>query len=265
MRHQMNGIDIHITTGGRNFDAAGEVVIMLHGSGQNHLTWVLQSRYFAYRGFAVLAPDFPGHGLSGGNPLESIEAMAAWIISLMDSLDVKSAILVGHSQGCLVTIEAAATYPDRIKRVALIAGAMAIPVSQQLLDMSDKALTQAIRTMISWGHGPTAHMHDNTQPGHSFIGYGQRLMALNDNDALRADLCACNAYANGPFAAKSITQPALCILAENDRMTPLKFGQQMVAAISNVEMKVIARAGHMLPAEFPAEVNSALRSFFQQS
>ena len=264
MKHQMNAIDIHIATGGRKFDAAGEVVIMLHGSGQNHLTWVLQSRYFAYRGFAVLAPDFPGHGLSGGSPLKSIEAMAAWVIDLMDSLDIKRAILVGHSQGCLVTIEAAASYPDRIQRVALIAGAMAIPVSQQLLDMSDKALAQAISTMISWGHGPTAHMHDNTQPGHSFIAYGNRLMALNNQDALRADLTACNTYTNGPDATKSITQPALCILAENDRMTPLKYGEQMAATIANAEMKVIARAGHMLPAEYPAEVNSALRSFFQQ-
>ena len=119
--------------------------------------------------------------------------------------------------------------------------------------------------MISWGHGPMAHMYDNTQPGHSFIGYGQRLMALNDNDALRADLHACNIYTNGPDAAKSITQPALCILAENDRMTPVKFGREMAATLNNAEMTIIAEAGHMLPAEHPTEVNAALRSFFQPS
>ena len=189
--------------------------------------------------------------------------MAAWVIQLMDSLDVKQAMLVGHSQGCLVTLEAAARNPKRVKRVALIAGAMAIPVSQELLDMSDKALAKAISAMISWGHGPMAHMYDNTQPGHSFIGYGQRLMALNDNDALRADLHACNTYTNGPDAAKSITQPALCILAENDRMTPVKFGREMATTLNNAEMTIIAEAGHMLPAEHPAEVNAALRSFFQ--
>ena len=265
MKHQLDGVDIHIATGGRPFDANGEVVIMLHGSGQNHLTWVLQSRYFAYRGFSVLAPDFPGHGLSGGTPPATIEDMAAWVIRLMDSLQVSASTLVGHSQGCLIAIEAAAANPHRIKRVALIAGAMAIPVNQQLLDMSDNALAKAIGVMTSWGHGPMAHMHDNTQPGHSFIGYGRRLMALNDNDALRADLNACNAYQNGPAAAQSLTQPALCILAENDRMTPLKFGRQMVATLANADMTIIADAGHMLPAEYPTEVNAALRAFFQQS
>jgi pimeloyl-ACP methyl ester carboxylesterase len=111
MKHQLDGVDIHIATGGRPFDANGEVVIMLHGSGQNHLTWVLQSRYFAYRGFSVLAPDLPGHGMSTGAPPATIEDMAAWVIRLMDSLQVSVATLVGHSQGCLIAIEAAAAKP----------------------------------------------------------------------------------------------------------------------------------------------------------
>jgi len=265
MKHQLNGVDIHIATGGRNFDAAGKVIVMLHGSGQNHLTWVLQSRYFAYRGFAVLAPDLPGHGLSGGAPLETIEDMTAWVVAILDSLKVESAILVGHSQGCLVAMEAAARYPARVKGLALIAGAMSIPVNQQLLDMSDHALAKAIAVMTSWGHGPMAHMHDNTQPGHSFLAYGNQLMALNCQDALRADLNACNSYKNGADACAAIKQPALCILAEKDRMTPLKFGREMAKTLAQAEMTIIAGAGHMLPAEYPAEVNTALRAFFEQA
>ena len=261
MKHQLDSVDIHIATGGRPFDANGEVVIMLHGSGQNHLTWVLQSRYFAYRGFSVLAPDLPGHGMSTGAPPATIEDMAAWVIRLMDSLQVSVATLVGHSQGCLIAIEAAAANPQRIKRVALIAGAMAIPVSQQLLDMSDNALAKAIGVMTSWGHGPMAHMHDNTQPGHSFLGYGKRLMTSNHADALRNDLKACKNYSGGKAAAAKIVQPALCILAESDRMTPIKFGTAMADSLVNSERIIMNGAGHMLPAERPAEVNDALRHF----
>ena len=60
MKHQLDDMPVHIATGGRSFDPAKTVLLFLHGSGQNHLTWVLQSRYFAYRNYAVLAPDFPG-------------------------------------------------------------------------------------------------------------------------------------------------------------------------------------------------------------
>jgi pimeloyl-ACP methyl ester carboxylesterase len=237
---------------------------MLHGSGQSHLTWVLQSRYFAYRGYSVLAPDFPGHGLSGGEPLSKIEDMAEWVLELMGSLGVDQAILVGHSQGALVALEAASSNATKFNRLALIAGAMNIPVNETLINLSDTALTEAISAMMSWGHGPKAHMHDNTQPGHSFIGYGSRLMAENEHGALRADLMACNAYQNGATAAASISQPTCCILAEKDRMTPLKLGKALAATLPNSQEKIIPSAGHMLPAECPNEVNAALKSFFQQ-
>ena len=68
MKHLLDGASIHIATGGLDFDPAKPVLVFIHGSGQSHLTWVLQTRYFAHRGFAVLAPDLPGHGLSGGAP-----------------------------------------------------------------------------------------------------------------------------------------------------------------------------------------------------
>ncbi|MBT6122002.1 MAG: alpha/beta hydrolase, partial [Candidatus Puniceispirillum sp.] len=187
MKHVLHGTKIHLATGGRDFDPAGDVLVMLHGSGQNHLSWILQSRHFAHQGHSVLVPDFPGHGLSEGTPLETIEDMAAWIIDLLDSLSVKTACIVGHSQGCLVSIELATRYPDRITHLVLIAGAMAIPVNEVLLDMSEQALEKAIAMLTSFGHGPEAHKYDHSLPGHSFIGFGERLMAVNNRNALKAD------------------------------------------------------------------------------
>ena len=96
MKHNLHGTQIHIATGGRDFDPSGDVLVMLHGSGQNHLSWILQSRYFAHHGHNVLVPDFPGHGLSEGAPLQTIEDMATWLIDLLDSLGVKTACIVGH-------------------------------------------------------------------------------------------------------------------------------------------------------------------------
>ena len=261
MKHQLFKEPVHIATGGRTFDNKKEVVVFLHGSGQNHLTWVLQSRYFAYRDYAILAPDFPGHGFSGGQPLNSIESMADWIIALLNSLEIKKATIIGHSQGGLVALETAARQPSMINRLGLIAGALAIPVNEQLLSLSNDALKDAICVMTGWGHGPMAHMHDNTQPGHSFLYYGNRLMEMNHEDALKTDLAACNNYRNGETIAKEINQPAVCILAGADRMTPIKFGKFMSDSLRNSECHVLPNAGHILPAERPSEINAILSSF----
>ena len=264
MKHEHGGATIHIATGGLDFDPAKPVLMFIHGSGQSHLTWVLQTRYFAHRGFAVLAPDLPGHGLSGGAPLISIGDLADWIDGLLASLGVAQATLVGHSQGVLVALESASRHPERVAALTLIAGAMAIPVNDALIEVSQSAPEKAFRMMTSWGHGPGAHKFDNTQPGHAFLGYGRRVMAQNDGAALHADLVACNSYDGGKDAAASVTQPSLCLLAGKDKMTPVKFGRKMAERISGAQCHVFERAGHFLPAEFPIEVNDAMAAFLSR-
>ena len=265
MKHQFRGEIIHIATGGRDFDANGKVVTLVHGSGQNHLTWILQSRYLAHRGYSILAPDFPGHGLSSGEPLTSVEEQAGWIVGLLESLSVGQYALVGHSQGALVSLETAFLVPERIQCLCLIAAAMSIPVNNYLIDASEKALQKAVNLMTSWGHGSGAHLFDNTMPGHSFLEYGRRIMDSNNRVALLTDLSACNNYKNGEYAAGQICHPTLCILAEEDKMTPLKYGKAMAEKIKNSEVIVVEKAGHILPAERPLEVNKALNAFLKDS
>jgi pimeloyl-ACP methyl ester carboxylesterase len=123
---------------------------------------------------------------------------------------------------------------------------------------------RAARMMTSWGHGPAAHKFDNTQPGHAFLGFGRRVMEMNDPAALHADLVACNNYVRGKDAAASISQPTLCLLAEKDKMTPAKFGRKMADSITGATAVTIEDAGHFLPAEFPLEVNNALSGFLSR-
>ena len=261
MKLELDGHEVYASNGGRKFDSDGHVVVLLHGSGQSHLSWVLQGRYLAYDGYSVLAPDFPGHGLSAGVPLTSIEDMADWLCRLLDALNVKTASVVGHSQGVLVALSAVARYPDRFQKMALIAGALAIPVNEALVKDSEVALKSAIENMTSWGHGQIAQMHDHSQPGHSFLFYGRQIMAANNRQALTADFTACNHYQSGEEDASKISVPTLLILAEKDRMTPRRAGRALAASLSNVQLVEVKGAGHMLPAEAPDDVNSHLVTF----
>lgn len=255
---------VHLATGGRAHQADAPFVMFLHGSGQSHLTWVLQSRYFAYDGYNVVAPDFPAHGLSEGKPLTSIEEMADWVIELMDALAIKQVHLVGHSQGGLIALEVASRAAERVSKLVLIACAAAIPVNDYLVSSSEHKLDKAIAMMTGWGHGARAHKHENSQPGFSHLGYGRQLMAANEKSALHADLTACNLYQGGMQAAASLTMPVLVLLAGSDKMTPVKFGLKMAEAIPNKRLIVIEKAAHMLPAEHPEEVNTPMLAFLAQ-
>ena len=74
----------------------------------------MQTRYFAYHGYSILAVDFPGHGRSEGEFIKSIEEMADWIPELLSAAGLEKASLVGHSMGALVALECAARFSKNI-------------------------------------------------------------------------------------------------------------------------------------------------------
>ena len=119
MKFKVNNEEVFASTGGRPFDKNKPLIIFIHGSGLTHMCWVLQTRYFAFHGYSVLALDLPGHGLSGGKSLTSVEKMADWINDVIDAVGFNQASLVGHSQGCLVAVECASRYSSKIQTLSL--------------------------------------------------------------------------------------------------------------------------------------------------
>ncbi|MEC8727863.1 MAG: alpha/beta fold hydrolase [Candidatus Puniceispirillales bacterium] len=265
MQITINDADIFVSTGGREPDKDAPVLLFIHGSGQTHLTWLLQARVFANRGWSVMAPDLPGHGLSKGSPLTSIEDLADWCHDLICQAGHKKVTVVGHSQGGLVALELARRYPDVIAGIGLIALALTIPVNPQLINMAEHNEPAAFNAMVRTGHGRDGAFHDHTMPGNSHINLGKRIMASNDEGVLAIDLKACDAYQGGETAAASITQPALIILAKEDKMTPSKRGYELAKAIPHAELVVIENAGHMLPVERSDDVNKSLRRLFEKT
>ena len=128
MELAVNGSPAYAYTGGKAFDPALPVVVLIHGAQQDHSCWHLQARSLAYHGRAVLAPDLPGHGRSAGPPLPSVEAISAWVLALMDAVGVDRAALVGHSMGSLVALETAGSHPGRVTRLVLVSTAVPMPV-----------------------------------------------------------------------------------------------------------------------------------------
>ncbi len=132
MKFKVYDKDVFASTGGQPFDKNKPLVIFVHGSGLSHITWVLQTRYFAFHGYSVLAIDLPGHGYSEGPSLKSIEEQALWLSDVIDGVGMTEASLVGHSQGCLITMECAARFPNKVKSLSLMGGAGAIPMNPEL-------------------------------------------------------------------------------------------------------------------------------------
>lgn len=257
MELQINGYKTHAATGGRSFDASMPTVLFIHGSGLDHRSWALQTRWFACHGYAVLAPDFPGHSLSDGTPLTSIEMMGQWLIDFLDTTGVASAHVVGHSQGFLCALELARQAPEKVKSLSGVGTAAAIPVNPALIETALESTAKAADMMLQWGFGYQAQMGISAVPGMQPIAIGRKIMIDNP---LAIDLQCCANYEQGTAVAKTLNIPGLLVLAGQDRMTPLKAGKAL-AEIMNATVRVIENHGHMLPIEAPRHCLAYLREF----
>jgi len=86
-------------------------IVFVHGFACAHTDWDTQVAHLApYH--QTIAVDLRGHGASPGSPDEcSIERYGADVAEVMHHLNLAAAVLVGHSMGCRVVIEAALQAP----------------------------------------------------------------------------------------------------------------------------------------------------------
>ena len=108
----------------------------------DHTIWALQTRWFAWHGYGVLAIDLPGHGKSDGPALKSIGDMAAWMGRLVEACGADNVSLVGHSMGSLISLAAAASAADRISGLALLGVGAMMPVHPDLLAATKSTIPQ---------------------------------------------------------------------------------------------------------------------------
>ena len=97
-------------------------IVFVHGFGCARSDWDNQVAFFSGR-HETVAVDLGGHGTTPGGPEHArIDTHGADVAALLNSLDLSPAILVGHSMGCRVVLEAAALAPARTKGLILVDG-----------------------------------------------------------------------------------------------------------------------------------------------
>jgi pimeloyl-ACP methyl ester carboxylesterase len=265
MELTVNGARTFCYTGGKPFDAAKPTVVFLHGVLNDHSVWILQTRWFAHHGYNVLAPDLPGHARSEGEPPASVEDAAAFVLALLDAAKVEQAVLVGHSFGALVALEAAARAPQRVTKLALVGVAFPMKVSPALLEASQHAPEKAIAMVNVFSHSLLAPPPSALGPGTWLYGGSRALMrrVLASNprvNVFHRGFLACDRYAGGEAAMAKVACPVLFLLGKNDAMTPPRAAASLQQKARDGRT-VVVDGGHQVMTEAPDATLFALRDF----
>jgi pimeloyl-ACP methyl ester carboxylesterase len=238
-----------------NFDGRKPSLFFIHGSGSDHSAWSHQYGRL-HKKYNIVAVNLPGHGHSDGGGESDVARYCLWVKKLLYILNVKDAVIVGHSLGAAIALQFAINYPQEIAGIVLVGGGMKMPVNSFFLDFLKTnppvVPTEVIDLICKYS------LAKENRP--KFSSPLQESIARAKVDVLYGDLSACNNLDLTQDLEK-INIPALVICGAEDKMTPLDFSRQLAAGISGATLEIIEGAGHMVMMEKPVEFNTLIEKF----
>lgn len=250
-----------------NYAEAGQgtPVVLLHGFPLSSVIWHEQQQRLSAH-YRVITPDLRGHGQSPA-PLGvyEMDLMARDVLATLDSLDIKKAIILGHSMGGYVTLAAWKLAPERFLALGLInsqAGADTEEGRQGRYKMAEKVAAEGSKVMAE---AMIPKLFAPDLPAEAPIREQVRRMILNTPPAgiigtlkgmaVRSD--------SGAMLAK-LNLPVLILTGDKDQIIPPEKAKALASAISTATLTMVANAGHMPMLEQPEATTKALRDFLSE-
>jgi pimeloyl-ACP methyl ester carboxylesterase len=228
-------------------DAAGRPVVLIHGYTDNARDWVPLVPYLP-RGWRLILVDLRGHGRSGKPECCYTRLDFAYDVKLLlDALHIERADIVGHSMGSIVAQTFAEYWPERTRRVVLIAssgGARAgAPPRKPAYDYAAeiRKLHEPIDPdspfMIQWWSSPTPVDADflRRQRQDAAAIPLRVWLAILDQGLIDSDL---------QRTLPKLTAPTLLIWGSKDPIMAQEVRQTLRAALPHAQLKIFAGLGH---------------------
>jgi pimeloyl-ACP methyl ester carboxylesterase len=245
-------------------DPAGPAVVLIHGYTDSARDWVPLLPYLSPR-LRLILVDIRGHGRSGKPECCYTRLDFAYDIKLLlDALGVRQADIVGHSLGSIIAQTFAEYWPERTRRVILIAssgGAKAgAPPRKPAYDYAAqiRQLKEPIDPdspfMIEWWSSPTPVDAD-------FIRRQRRDAAAIPLRVWLAVLDQGMAEGDLQRTLPKLKAPALLIWGSADPIMEEEVRQSLREALPHAQVKVFPGLGHNPFWEDPQHCADVINAF----
>jgi len=229
-------------------------LVCVHGAGSSSVVWMEVVRRLSPQR-RVIAPDLPGHGQSDRWHAPDDVSIAMYrdaVGTVCAQLKVERAILMGHSMGALIALDAAAAWPERVAGLILVNGGVRLPVAPEVF----VKLTGDFTRFGKW----LARVVWSPATPRDVVERWGTLAFTADQEITLADFRAVERY-DGAIAATRVRTPTLVLGGEDDLMTPPKLTRELASAITGARAVVVPEAGHMIVQEQPERFFAELESF----
>ncbi|MHA1266475.1 MAG: alpha/beta fold hydrolase [Candidatus Helarchaeota archaeon] len=231
-------------------------LVLVHGSMGNQRTWKYQLEELG-KIVKVLAIDLPGHGDNFSSDLPNMTIYVEFLHEEIQKHNIDKIILAGHSLGGAVVLSYYFQYPGKVKGLILIGTGARLRVLPIILELTKKDLPQVIKMMKD-----VAFHKETIQNNPQLIDEVSKEMSLTTPKIAHQDFSICNRF-DVMTRIPEITVPTLIICGAADQLTPKKYSEYFHQHISQSNLCIIEKAGHMVMLEQPELVNKKIKEFIK--
>ena len=241
-------------------------IILIHGMFGSLSNLGMLGRTLVDR-YRVISVDLRNHGDSPHAQKMDLASMAADIVELMDDLSIDSAILIGHSLGGKVAMQIALDSPARVAGLVVVDIApvtysggqdlalAALVALGKLTVASRSAADQILSQFIAEAPTRAFLLKNLARDAQGVLGLRLNISAIEENYA--------TTLVAGPIG-DCYSGPTLFLKGEQSAYIQDKHRPIIEKMFPQVQLQVVANAGHWLHAEQPQVFNDLVAEFLEK-
>lgn len=284
-----DGIELYVR---RQFNPETEdeiPIVCCNGVGVSTFFWTFIQRDFSPKR-PVVVWDYRGHGQSDFPPdLDQLtmDRNAKDLLTVLDALNIKKAILMGHSMGCQVILEFDRLYTSRVAALVPMLGTHGRPIHtffdqpvisligfrlfhkvvmryHKRLNQNSKALfcSPYLSPVVAKAARVLNIIDGRLMPQNLLLDYLHHMGNLDQRVFVK--MVEKMAFHSVEDHLPHIKAPVLVVAATRDYFTPLWLSEEMADRIPNAELLIIPEGSHAAQVEQPELVALRLKDFLRQ-
>jgi pimeloyl-ACP methyl ester carboxylesterase len=231
-------------------------LILLPGGGATSTVWFANVAALStnHRVYAVDVICDHGRSIASGTPVTSLPALMAWLDTVLDSLEIASAALCGHSYSAWIALQYALHTQSRVSKLALL------DPTQSFTGFNPVFLLRALPVMLSPSPQRTLKNLVWETSGADLDPAWLTLLAAEAASPRPKYVTATPAKAD---ALRTLTMPVLLLLAGRTKAHSIaRVEAKARAGIRDLTVSTLSEASHFtIPALHADDVNRELLAF----
>lgn len=276
------GMRLHYTV----YPGGEPALVCCNGLGVSTFFWKYVIEHFRHR-HRIVTWDYRGHGRSSPVADEdpaafTVEANADDLARVMDAARTERAVLLGHSMGCQVILQAWRQFPRRVAGLVPICGAFGRPLDTffDTPAIARPAFSTMYWLITTWPHqiqrvlSPLLRsplpdwiarlgIIDARRASPEDMAPYFRHLSQMDLEVFFRMARAMQEHDAGPWL-EEIDVPVLIVAGENDLFTPFRLAVEMQQRIPGAELLRLPGGSHAGLIEHPELLNLRLEKFLRE-